>query len=417
MWPGEITSTFRTIGIVDVLDIGVVAYLVYVLLRWLKRAKAAFVARGIILFALLYVIARQTGMYLTTWMFQGFFAIFLIALVVIFQEELRSFFERLAVWSLRRRAAHPLQPEQVEHLVRVVGELARQHIGALIVLKGRDPLERHVQAGQELDGKLSPALLASLFDPHSEGHDGALILDGDRVTHFGAYLPLSKEFYRLAGMGTRHTAALGLSERADALCIAVSEERGTISLAQDGDLTTVGNLLTLEERIASFLRERAQVPRRGRLGQMFRQNLKEKLLAAVVAPALWLVFVQGYTPSSQVFEVRVESPAVPDSLQIEAIRPAVVTVALSGLRRDLHMLKPLNLRVVPELTKPQPGLHRFVVTEEHLRVPEGVRVLRIEPPVIEIQVGAREPRKPFLEQLGLTGSKKPESHDASVGPP
>ena len=92
MWVRDLWDTFRTISLADVLDIVIIATLIYVVLLWFKRTKAAFVARGMLIFAAVYVIAQQAGMYLTTWMFQGFFAIFVVALVVIFQEELRSFF-------------------------------------------------------------------------------------------------------------------------------------------------------------------------------------------------------------------------------------------------------------------------------------------------------------------------------------
>ena len=119
MWLSDLWHTFKSIGIADVVDILVIACLLYVLLLWFKRTKAAFVARGIFIFTVVYVIAQQAGMYLTTWLFQGFFAVLVIALVVIFQEELRSFFERLAVWSLQRPSSRRLHTKkEVEVLVR-----------------------------------------------------------------------------------------------------------------------------------------------------------------------------------------------------------------------------------------------------------------------------------------------------------
>ena len=104
----------------------------------------------------------------------------------------------------------------------------------MIVLQGNDPLERHINGGTNLDGIVSEPLLESLFDPHSIGHDGAVIIDGNRVTKFGCHLPLSMNTSKYENIGLRHTAALGLAERSDAICIVVSEERGTISLAYHG---------------------------------------------------------------------------------------------------------------------------------------------------------------------------------------
>jgi len=409
VWLRDLWGTFRGISFADVLDILVIACLLYLVLLWFKRTKAAFVARGIFIFAAVYLVAQQAGMYLTTWMFQGFFAIFLIALVVIFQEELRSFFERLAIWSLRRRASHPLQPKQVEILVRTAGTFAREHIGSLIVLRGRDPLERHLEGGEELDGRLSEQLLASIFDTHSEGHDGAVVVEGDRVTRFGVHLPLSKDFAQLSGLGTRHAAALGLAERTDALCLVVSEERGVVSVAKDGYIFAVKHLKALEEHIATFLRDKRPATVEMRWWRdALRRNATEKALALTIALALWLVFVQGYSPASGVFKVPVEPRAVPEGMRLGAITPATVNVTLRGLKRDLKLLNPLSLRVAVDLAQEKEGTHRVTISEANLRVPGPLQLAQADPPVVELElIEAKEPA-PLLRFLGLESSKPTE---------
>ncbi|HVO33158.1 MAG TPA: diadenylate cyclase, partial [Elusimicrobiota bacterium] len=226
-------QTFRSIGMADILDMAVVSIFIYSLFRLFEWTKAAAVARGIFILGVLYVVARYLGMVLTTWIFHGFFAVFIIALVIIFQEELRRFFERLAVWSARPQA-QPFQTNTVDIIVRCVSQCAHERTGALIVLRGRDPLNRHMEGGFDLDGKLSAALLLSIFDIHSEGHDGAVLIDGGRVQKFGLHLPLSKNLPLLAGLGTRHAAAVGITEMTDAMCIVVSEQRGTIGVARRG---------------------------------------------------------------------------------------------------------------------------------------------------------------------------------------
>ena len=118
-------SSARVLNLADILDIALVAVLLYALLVWFKRARAAFVARGMLVISVVYLLARATGMLMTTMIFQGFFAILLIALIVIFQEELRSIFERIAIWSLARGPKEAPAPEQVEILVRSLADLAR----------------------------------------------------------------------------------------------------------------------------------------------------------------------------------------------------------------------------------------------------------------------------------------------------
>jgi uncharacterized protein (TIGR00159 family) len=286
-----ILPVIKKVAATDLADILLVGVFVYGTLIWFKRAKTAFVAMGLLVLAAVYVFARAAGLYLTTWILQGFFAVLVIAIIVIFQEEIRAMFERLAVWSLSGRHHDDANPRVVTMLVRSVGDFSRDRIGALIVLKGKDPLDRHTEGGWGLDGELSEALLESIFDSHSLGHDGAVLVEDGRVTRFGVHLPLSKEFGKIAHLGTRHTAALGLSELADALCLVVSEEKGTISIARAGELRRVTDLKSLEGILESFFRQRGPRGAQDHLRNFLSRNTAEKAIAAAVAVLLWVIFV------------------------------------------------------------------------------------------------------------------------------
>ncbi len=279
------------VGIADVLDITLVATLIYALLVWFKQTKTAFVAMGILVLALVYTIARIMGMYMTVWIFQGFFAVLIIAIVVIFQEELRHIFERIAVWSLQGGANEESSPKEVEIIVHTVANFAREKIGALIVLHGLDPLDRHVEGGWHLNGELSEAILESIFDSHSLGHDGALVIENGKVARFGCLLPLSKEFAKMANLGTRHTAALGLAERSDAMALVVSEEKGTISVAERGQLKVMPDLPSLQHAVERFFLEKAPKPPQQTLKSFFKHNTREKAIAVGVSILMWLFFV------------------------------------------------------------------------------------------------------------------------------
>jgi uncharacterized protein (TIGR00159 family) len=277
-------------GVADVMDMALVGSLAYALLLWFKRTKAAFVALGLLLLAVVYVVAFLAGMNMTVAIFRGFFAVFIVAVIVIFQEEIRSMFERIAVWSLTGGVlkAAPTH-RQVEILVRSLGDLARDQIGALVVLRGLDPLDRHVEGGWDLNGELSEALIKSIFDSHSLGHDGAFIVEEGRVSRFGVQLPLSKDFSKITNLGTRHSAALGLSERTDALCLAVSEEHGTVSIAQRGELRVMKDLEHLQDVIEMFLNRLMPDHSRSAMVRLFVENWKEKLTAAAAAVLLWML--------------------------------------------------------------------------------------------------------------------------------
>jgi uncharacterized protein (TIGR00159 family) len=280
----------KHVTLADMMDMALVALLIYGLLVWFKKTKSAFVAMGLLVLMAVYVVARVTGMYMTTWIFQGFFAIFIIAVVVIFQEELRSIFERIAVWSIAR-PRQQAAPQEPDILVRALSDLARDKVGALIVMRGRDPLDRHMEGGWDLHGELSEALIESIFDSHSLGHDGAMVIEGGRVTHFGVHLPLSKDFSKITHMGLRHTAALGLSERTDALSLVVSQERGVISVGRRGELRQVDNLQDLHQCVESFLREITPRTPQQTLFGLLTHNTREKAIAAGLSLLLWWFFI------------------------------------------------------------------------------------------------------------------------------
>ena len=252
---GVVIDLLRDIGLLDVVDIGVVAALAWVGLRLVRRTRARPALLGLATLGAIYLAARQLGLGLTAAIFQAFFAVLVLVLVVVFQDDLRRIFEQVGAWVSRRRGEEP-SGGPGDALVRTVEQLAATRTGALIVVPGREPIDRHVEGGVELDGRISEPLLLSLFDASSPGHDGAVVLENDRVASFAVHLPLSTDREQLTEVGTRHAAALGLSERTDALCIIVSEERGTISIAVGGRLRPIERPRALAIELRKHLRPR-----------------------------------------------------------------------------------------------------------------------------------------------------------------
>ena len=226
----------RQLRWVDVVDVTVVSALFYGAISWLRRAQSRFVVRGLAGAVALYFVARLLGMHLTLFIFQAALTVAVVALVVIFQEDIRRAFERIAVRArLGNPKAAPPWERTVRLVCRVATQLADSRTGSLIIFPGREPLDRHLTGGVELHGELSEPLLLSIFDPSSPGHDGGLVIHLGAVDRFGVHLPLSTQ-PQAEQRGTRHAAALGLAERSDALVVVVSEETGTISLAVEGQL-------------------------------------------------------------------------------------------------------------------------------------------------------------------------------------
>jgi diadenylate cyclase len=383
----EILQPFLAIRVTDVLDILVVSAFAYTMMALLRRTRAAFVAIGILMLGVVYVAARAVGLELTAWMLQGFFAIFLVIVVVIFQEELRQLFERLALWSLRREAPKFTASEPADVLVRCLTDCARDHIGALIVLPGLQPVQRHIEGGIALNGQISVPLLRSIFDPHSPGHDGAAIVENDRVTRFAVHLPLSKDFRQLAGVGTRHSAALGLAELTDALCVVVSEERGSISVARDSRLRELQNphaLGTVLQEFRAALQPRQKKSWAG--FDLLRRNWLEKVASLLLVMGLWYLYVPGSRPTTATFSVPVTVLNLPEGYALDEVTPNAVEVTFAGTTRAFYLFDRRSVGVVVDAGLAKVGRRTFQISEQNVRHPADVSIEDIQPLAVKIAV-------------------------------
>ena len=389
-------SPFLNISIPDVVDILFVAVLLYTATAFLKQTRAAFIIRGIFILAAIYILARYLDLQLTAWLFQGFFAIFLIIIVVIFQEELRQIFERIAVWSLAGKGGRPLGSNTADILVGTVADLAKDKIGALIVVQGKDPIVRHVMGGIECEGKISAPLLKSIFDPHSPGHDGAVIVENDRISLFAAHLPLSKDFQQLANVGTRHGAALGLAELSDALCIAVSEERGTISVARAGRLRPVDNIQQLSLLFQGFLHEKyPSSTERGLLSVSFvRENWIAKLVTFSLAVGLWYVLVPGSSTTEVTYQLPVQVQNLPPDYRVDDLQPTAVSATFTGPKRAFYFFDPNKLKVEVDMSSAEVGRKTLRISEQNVRHPPTLTLQQLNPNTLRVSL-----RKAPQEQI------------------
>jgi len=391
-------SFLREIGFTGLCDITIVTLVIYTFLAALKRTRrSGLIFTGIVIVGAVYLVARKLDLLLTVALLQGFFTVILVALVVIFQEDLRYFFERVGVWWLQRRLplykrkTPRMDRREVEILARTLSDLARAKIGALIVLRGKDPIARHLDGGEEVKGLVSEPLLKSIFDPHSIGHDGAVVLDGHLIDKLGCHLPLSTNFEKLPRSGTRHAAALGLSERSDALCLVVSEERGTISVARHGDIWTASTTAELVDVLEAFYKETAPQPEMGSWTGFFHRNYREKAVSFVLAVALWIVVGYSAQGVQRTFEVPVNYGPLPSILTVASIVPDKVRVTFSGQRKTFAFLRVDDIKLVLQLWDARKGKHRFPITSRDLSYPSGLELEEIQPRQVLLDIENRSP--------------------------
>jgi diadenylate cyclase len=383
-------STLADLRVVDVLDIVIVAGLCWVLITWVKEARARVAVGGVVVIALLFWAASYLELRLTTSLLQGFITVAALILVVVFQDDLRRLFEGITLWVVRNTTPRP-SGDVLDELGTLCFSFAQQRVGALFAFPGREPLERLLDGGQFLDGRVSEPLLRSLLDPNTPGHDGAIVIRGGKVVRFGVHLPLSTEWSEIGAGGTRHAAGLGLAERSDAFCIVVSEERGEVSVAWRGHLERVRDGAALRDRVEAFLartaRRRHEPWLESRLA-LARQNWKEGVLAAALASVLWLHTVPGATldRSSKAIPVVVDN--MPEGYRLSAIDPPAVDVEFEGLRRDLVLAGAEELHVRVDGVLVQQGRRTFALAPEQVEHPPELRVVGIEQAHVKLKIEA-----------------------------
>jgi len=370
-----------TLRFADLLDVALVTAFAYAVITWFRQARSRVVMSGLATLVAVYFVARLLDMTLTLLVYQVGITVAAVALVVVFQEEIRRAFERVA---FTRPLDHLRQPEgrqsAAEVLIAAAFELAKSRTGALIVLKGKESLERHLTGGVALGGRVSEPLLMSIFDTSSAGHDGALIVEEELASRFAVHLPLSQEITGKERFGTRHAAALGLSERSDALVIVVSEERGEVSIAQGGKLATGLSRSQVADRVKRFRGETARERPVGMARALLTRDPGTKALSLGVSLAAWLV-VHGYDSQTiaRTYDVPVVLRDVPADLFVDPPRPDEVRVTLSGPQGEFRRVDPDALAAMVDASDLKPGISRRPIARQQVNPPPGVSVERVEP--------------------------------------
>ena len=240
---------------IDLIDIAIVAFIIYYILLWIQGTRAVPLIRGLFLLLLVFAYGRLLGFFTINWLFDKFAAAVVIMLVILFQPELRRTLEKFGRGRLFGKffIATPSKGTfHVRHIVKAVEQMAEEKIGALIVIERASGLNEYLESGIRLDAILSLELLLSIFELKSPLHDGAVVVQGERIAAAGCLLPISDSRVIEKRVGTRHRAAVGISEISDAIVIVVSEKTGTVSMAENGYLTRHVTREMLEEKLFSL---------------------------------------------------------------------------------------------------------------------------------------------------------------------
>lgn len=252
-------TSLMLIRVTDIVDIAMIAFVVYKLFSILKNTRAEQVLKGLIFVLIFASIADILNLNTVSWVMNQFLTVALVFIIVVFQPELRTGLERLGRGrSIFAGDKNKKDEDSINELVLAMSSLSRQKIGALVVLERQVGLSDIIESGTMLNADISSELLINIFIPNTPLHDGAVIIRENTITAAACYLPLSTSNTISKELGTRHRAAIGISEKSDAVVIIVSEETGNISIAENGVINRYFDEDSLKIRLRKELAERRE---------------------------------------------------------------------------------------------------------------------------------------------------------------
>lgn len=397
----------------DVLDIIINSYLLfrlYVLFRGTNVIRMLFV---IGMLWLLKRFAADTGMIVTSWVIQGIIAAAALILIIVFRNEIAAVFQvrslRSFFWGIPQRQIQT----PIDIIVESVAELASRKLGALIVLPLKKGIEEAIHGGTLWQGKISKEMLLSIFWHGSPVHDGAIVIQGEQVVKVGAILPLSKDSNLPPHFGTRHRAAVGLTETSDALVIVVSEERGEITVFKGKSIINIHNSNELNQVLLKYtgtLTDKTAAQK---------QMLKLYAVAMtclVIVSGIWLSFARGLETFTTM-DVPIEFMNRDPEMKIFSTSVGSARLQVSGSRTLINRVRPDQLKVKISLANAVPGSNEIAITSEGIVLPPGINLKRVEPQTLTVNMDS--PMKKKLQvQPDWTGKLPDEliMKDAVIAP-
>ncbi len=365
----------------------------YILFRFYVLFRGTYVFRVLAGIAFLWIFQRIAvffGLILTSWAMQGITAVAALIIIIIFRNEIRSVLQTKNLKAILWGFPHKTVSTPIEIIAESVFALSRRKSGALLVFPARENVKDVTQSGIPWRGLVSKEMILSIFWPDNPVHDGAAIIQDDRVTEVGVILPLSRQNDLPSHFGTRHRAALGLAEATDALTIVVSEESGNVLAAKNSEIIGVAD----KDRLVKIFREHMGVAEEQEGGE--RKEKLEISMAAMISvlfiTGVWFSFSQGLGTL-----ITLESPVeyIQSAPEMEILDTSVnsVLLQLGGSGTLIKSIRPEQVQVRLDLSKAAVGTNTFTITQENIILPPGIFLKRVSPQVVEVTLDVIEKKE------------------------
>lgn len=389
------------IRIQDIADILIMTFLLYQLYSWFSRTRAFQVLLGLGVVILIYFATSFLGLYMTSWILQELGTVIIILIIVVFQAEIRQALYRFSRLRHFMDSRQDTLHSQFQDISETLFGMASKNIGALVVFQRNEPLEELMSNGVRLDCEISPQILESIFYNGAPFHDGAALIRDGRVAFAACHLPLSVSPDVPRHLGTRHRAALGLSERSDAVIVAVSEERGEISLTYSGVLRIMASPAELISVLEELLKPSDET---------LNTTVKQRLFANMVPKVALLLGVCVFwtlvtTRQGQITSVTapVRLHGIPEELILLRTSPEDVTVQIKSLSSLTPAPSKLDITAEIDASDVKEGQTSIRVKSSDFKLPSGITITTVSPSSIRISA-ERKLRKRVPVRVALQGA-------------
>lgn len=384
----NLIAILSNIGLPDLLDIVLITILAYQFYIWFWGTQAFKAILGIVLLSGVYIVASAWGLFLTTWVFQLLWQVFVILLIILFQKEIRQMLVRFNPLKSIGFKHQELPDEWSKELVVWVFEAAKKKLGAVIIFERKDLVFDLITKGIAMECDPKPEILWSIFSKESPLHDGAVLISSGKILKAACFLPLSLREDLPSKWGTRHRAALGLTEQCDAAALTISEERGEVSLIMGNSHEVIGDAETLMTKLKALSRIEKDTERdfRATVRSWFTRRYQVKAAIFGLVFVLWLALA-----GQQNYEKKISIPLtyinLPDNYVVTMTADQQIEVTCRGLRKDVSLLNKDNIRSNVDLSARAPGSVSIPLTTGNISLPnDRIHLVNISPAHIDLTI-------------------------------
>lgn len=400
-----------TIRMQDIADILIMTFLLYQLYSWFRGTRAIQVLLGLGVVTLIYFTTRYLDLYMTSWVLQELGTVLIVLIIVVFQTEIRQALYRFSLLRHILDSRQEMKHSQFQDIAETLFRMAANKTGALIVFQGNESLQELMTNGVVINSEISPQMLESIFYDGAPFHDGAALINDGRIEKAACHLPLSVSQDVPQHLGTRHRAALGLSERSDAVIVAISEERGEVTLVSAGTFRRMANPAELIMALDELLRGETERPRIT-LHQRFFSNLLPKIALLISVCVFWgLITTRQGQITTTTAPIRLHG--IPDSMVLLRMQPEDVTVQVKAMSSLAPPPSKLELTSEIDASEITEGTNSLRVNHASITVPSGMTITSVSPTSIRI-TAEKKLRRSVPVKATLRGKMPPGTQSLHV---